>query len=269
MRSHDNMVYLLLQLRAQMEGKLKKSKFINFLNRILFIRDDLPKELEEEFEEYKDIRSIDRIEIAAWIGFILTILLFLLDYKRHVDGEPDLQKQMLFLYLFYSHLIGLLFIILALYIYFRKKWIIQTQPRRGVVIWSMVVLAIIFVMSQTILSWKVRHSLAMYMAFIFMAGWMFSMSHKERMVFTVGTLSIMIYFILSELGLRTDEKIAYLYEVVFLSIIAFYFDSFDYNMKVSNFLAIRRLEEDQVRITKLEEFKSRFFTNMTHELRTP
>jgi len=250
-----------------MAGKLNFKGIGNFLRRILSIRNELPKDLEKDFEEFKDIKSIDRIEVASWIGFILTLLLFILDYMR---WKKDLFViEPLYLSLFYVHLIGLLFIVMALHIYFNKKWIIQTRLRRGVVIWSMVVLALVVVMSQTILSWEVRRSMAMYMAFIFMAGWMFSMSHKERILFTLGTLSLMIYFILEPAEITNDNRLAYLYEVIFLTIIAFYFDAFDYNLKVFNFMSIRRLEEDQERIKKLEEFKSRFFTNLTHELRTP
>ncbi len=63
-----------------MAEELGKNKILNFLNRIFSIRSDVPKELEKEFEEFKDIASISRIEIAAWIGFILMLLLFVLDY---------------------------------------------------------------------------------------------------------------------------------------------------------------------------------------------
>ena len=249
-----------------MAGKLSFKGIGKFLRRILSIRNDLPKDLEKDFEEFKDIKSIDRIEIASWIGFILTLLLFILDYIRWKEGMFEEEPKNL--QLFYVHMTGLLFIVMALHINKNKKWIIQTRLRRGIVIWSMVALALVFVMTQTILSWQVRKSMTMYMAFIFMAGWMFSMSHKERILFTLGTLSLMVYFILDS-ALPAERTLAYLYEVVFLSIIAFYFDAFDYNLKVFNFMSIRRLEEDQGRIRKLEEFKSRFFTNLTHELRTP
>ena len=66
-----------------------------------------------------------------------------------------------------------------------------------------------------------------------------------------------------------DSKIAAFLEVFFLSIVAFIFDAFDFNLNLTNFLNLGKLKKEQERIKQLEEFKSRFFTNLTHELRTP
>ena len=50
---------------------------------------------------------------------------------------------------------------------------------------------------------------------------------------------------------------------------SFFFDAFDYQMKATNFLDKLQIEGEQKRIRQLEEFKSKFYTNLTHEFRTP
>ncbi len=59
-----------------MARKSSVERILNFLRRILSIRNELPEELEKEFIEYKDINSIDRIQTSAWLGFALTICMF-------------------------------------------------------------------------------------------------------------------------------------------------------------------------------------------------
>src|SRR5688572_263280 len=132
-----------------MERNLNSNKVLNFLNRIRPMGHALPKELEAEFIRYKDIKSIDRIGVSAWIGFALTICMFGLDIYRHENGvffeDPWYPR------LFYFHLLGLVFIIPAIHISRNKKWIIQTRLRRGIVIWGMVVMTIIFLLGQSII----------------------------------------------------------------------------------------------------------------------
>ena len=235
---------------------------------MLKIRKSLPKELEREFVTFKDIACIDRIQASAWIGFALTICMFGLDAYRKSTGE--LYSNEYYLPLFYFHLFGILFLAPAIHINQHKKWIIQTRLRRGVVIWGMVVLTIVFMLGQSVLVYLDRDGTVMFLGYIFVASWMFAMSNKERVLLLVGSIliiSITIFYFKE--GLPTSRLISSFLEITFLSAIAFIFDAFDYNLNMSNFLSSREIEREQERISKLEEFKSRFFTNLTHELRTP
>ena len=235
---------------------------------MLKIRKSLPKELEREFVTFKDIACIDRIQASAWIGFALTICMFGLDAYRKSTGE--LYSNEYYLPLFYFHLFGILFLAPAIHINQHKKWIIQTRLRRGVVISGMVVLTIVFMLGQSVLVYLDRGGTVMFLGYIFVASWMFAMSNKERVLFIVGSILIMsITIFYFKEGLPTSRLISSFLEITFLSAIAFIFDAFDYNLNMSNFLSSREIEREQERISKLEEFKSRFFTNLTHELRTP
>ena len=234
----------------------------------LKIRNELPLELEEEFTSYKDIKSINRIQSSAWLGVVLTFCLFGLDLYRYNSGS--LNTHQWYPWLVANHLIGLLFLVPAIHITLRKKWIIQTKQRRGIVIWGMVILSIVFMLGQAILVYLDRGTQVMFLGYIFIFTWMFSMSHKERIWFTIGSFSIMVIviFYLKE-GIDLDRRISNFFEVFFLSITAFIFDAFDFNLNLANFMNLREIEREQERVKKLEEFKTRFFTNLTHELRTP
>src|SRR5690349_20488039 len=155
----------------------------------LKIRNELPPELEEEFTSYKDIKSINRIQSSAWLGAVLTFCLFGLDIYRSYSGS--LQTHQWYPFLVVNHLIGLFFLIPAIHITLHKKWIIQTRLRRGIVIWGMVILSIVFMLGQAILVYLDRGTQVMFLGYIFIFTWMFSMSHKERILFTIGSFSIM------------------------------------------------------------------------------
>lgn len=236
----------------------------------LKIKKALPKDLEREFIAYKDIACIDRIHVSAWIGFALTLCLFGLDLFRYSSDPEGFIQNGYYLILFYIHLLGILFLFPAIYIGRRKKWIIQTRLRRGIVIWGMVFLTITFLLGQSIFAYLDRGSLVLFLGYIFVCSWMFAMSNNERILFIGGSFLIMAFFIVYfKEDLDMGRRISHFLEITFLSITAFMFDAFDYNLNLANFMARRELEREQKRIQKLEEFKSRFFTNLTHELRTP
>lgn len=244
------------------------SRILSFTRSALKFRKDLPPGLQKEFFEYNDIQSIDRICVAAWIAFALSVLLFPLDYSRMKSGEFYVNDT--YRYLFYFHVFGLIFIIPAWTMTFHKPWVISSKQRRGIHIWAMVLLDFIFLFGMAIAVFWDRDGLILYMAFIFISGWMFSMSHKERLLFNLATLPVMFFII----WVKPEEdmsydKLAMYYEIIFLTVIAFFFDTFDYNLNVSNFLARKTIEKERETIQRLEEFKSKFFTNLTHELRTP
>ncbi len=232
------------------------------------IRKDLPKELEQEFITYKDIKSIDRIETSAWIGIALTICLFGLDFYRKEKGL--FEKYEYYDDLFYCHLLGILFLIPAIYTTRYKNWIVQTRLRRGIVIWGMVILTVTFLLSQAVFSYLDRGSTVIFLGYVFVFTWMFSMSHVERILFTVFSFLIMGTVIYNKMAdFDINVTIANFIEIFFLSVIAFAFDAFDFNLNLANFMGQREVQREQERVKKLEEFKSRFFTNLTHELRTP
>lgn len=232
------------------------------------IRKELPSELEKEFIVFKDIKSINRIQASAWLGLALTLCLFGLDYYRWSSGLFEAHP--LYVWLFYVHLSGILFIIPAIHITRNKQWINQTRLRRGIVIWGMVVLTIVFMLPQAVISYLDRLSQVLFLGYIFVFTWMFSMSNKERVLFSFFSISVMIvviFFIAKDIDM--NMKITGFLEIFFLSIVAFIFDMFDFNLNLTNFMNLGKIKKEQERIKQLEEFKSRFFTNLTHELRTP
>jgi hypothetical protein len=105
-----------------MSGK-KKSSWVKLKN-IFELRKELPAELAVQFEDFKDIKSIDRIRTGAWIGVALTFCLFGLDYFRY--NHPNGFQHHYYYLLFYIHLSGLLYLIPAIHITRNREWIIQT-----------------------------------------------------------------------------------------------------------------------------------------------
>ena len=75
------------------------------------IRRSIPSELEKSFEDFKDIRSIDRLQVAAWLGVFLTFALFGLDLSRYVNGTFNLKGNEYYHSLLSIHAIGLLYFI--------------------------------------------------------------------------------------------------------------------------------------------------------------
>ena len=240
-----------------MSGKL--TRLLSYIRQAIRFRKSLPSELVEEFNEYKDIKSLDRIAVAAWIGFSLSVLLLPLDYSRFVSGEFYTHEP--YRYLFYFHLFGLIFLLPAWSMTFHKSRVINTRLNRGIHIWGMVVLTYVYLFGMGILVFWDRDGLIIYMAFIFISSWMFAMSHKERLLFTLTTLPPMFLIILLKPADQVSyDKITMMYEIIFLSVVAFIFDTFDYNLKVSNFLALKRNEaaeyENRVEAMMLQQYTS-------------
>src|SRR5687768_224156 len=128
---------------------LKPGKFFSFFQQAIKFRESLPVELEREFEEYKDIKSIDRIQVGAWIGFFLSLLLLPLDYARIKSGE--FYTNDVYRYLFYFHLFGMVFLLPAWSMTFNKPRVTATKHIRGLHIWGMVVLSYLYLFGMGIL----------------------------------------------------------------------------------------------------------------------
>ena len=232
-----------------------KKRILHNLRKSLRFRSEIPPGYESEFVEYKDIKSIDRIQVAAWIGFFLSLLLLPLDYSRMEAGKFSIEHPT-YRYLFYFHVFGMIFLLPAWTMSFKKEWVISTRLRRGIHIWGMVLLSYVFLFGMGILVFWDRDGLIIYMAFIFISNWMFAMTHKERLLFILTTLPPMFLVILLKPEVSYD-KVAMYYEIIFLSIVAVVFDTFDYNLKVSNFLALKQ--------NQLEEFENRVEAMMLHQ----
>lgn len=240
-----------------MSGNSKQD--VSPLRKMPRIRKSLSPELAGEFTEYKDIKSIDRIAVAAWIGFGLSLFLLPLDYSRMVSGELNSHDP--YRYLFYLHVFGLIFIVPAYSMTFQKAWVNATRLRRGIHIWSMVVLNYVYLFGMGIVVFWDRDGLMVFMAFIFISSWMFAMSHKERILFILTTFPPMFFIIMLKPADQVSyDKLVMIYEISFLSIVAFVFDAFDYNLMVSNFLERKRNEaevyENKVEAVMLQQFTS-------------
>ena len=244
---------------------LQSGSWLSFMKQLLNIQRSIPKEYAVQFEEYKDISAINRLQTAAWLGFTFAICMFGLDIYRYNIGEFHGYKQDLF----YFHLVGVLFIVFAIHIGRNKEWIIQTRLRRGIVIWGMVLMCMIFLLAHSVVIYWERGTTILYLGYVFAFVWMFAMSNNERLVFLLVSTSAMGYAIITKTGITTEERIVSFIEVFFLTLMSFFFDAFDYQMKATNFLDKLQIEGEQKRIRQLEEFKSKFYTNLTHEFRTP
>jgi hypothetical protein len=78
----------------------------------------------------------------------------------------------------------------------------------------------------------------LFLGFVFTGSWMFAMSHKERMLFFVVSLAVITWSILHSPEIKAlDYRIVGFLEVFFLAIVAFFFDGYDYNQKLDNFLS--------------------------------
>lgn len=137
----------------------KPIRFITDFRRFLRIRRELPPGFEKEFEEYTNIESIDRLQVAAWIGFFMSICLFPLDFSRmdEFDTKPIYRQ------LFYLHFFGLLFLIPAISITFNKARVKATRLSRGIHIWDMVIMSFIYLFGMSILVFIDRDGLVLFL----------------------------------------------------------------------------------------------------------
>jgi signal transduction histidine kinase/DNA-binding response OmpR family regulator len=122
---------------------------------------------------------------------------------------------------------------------------------------------------QALVAFKEYESLTLFIAYVIVSNWTFSMNFFQRVSFNLCSVIIMTVFVLSDNSLRPDLLIVKLYEIFFIAVIAFIFHSFDSRLLVANFFHERSLAREKARIEELEGAKSRMYTNLTHEFRTP
>ncbi|HLF65483.1 MAG TPA: HAMP domain-containing sensor histidine kinase, partial [Saprospiraceae bacterium] len=223
----------------------------------------LPHSLRYEFIVQMDRKGIDRVQIISWLGVVLYSCLFLLDYLR-------MQQDSFNRILFYFHIGGALYLFPALLATFAKEKMKATRISRGVVIWFTFLLTTVVLFGQAFESFQEYHSLTMYMTYVIVANWTFAMNHSQRILFNLACMSLMTMGIIT-LG-DTEDNVRFLikiYEVFFFTLIAFIFGTFDYNLRADKFLEEKELVREKARIEELEMLKSRMYTNLTHEFRTP
>lgn len=222
----------------------------------------LPDHLRYDFMVQMDTKCVDRMQIISWLGVVLYVCLFILDYMRAQAGEFDRR-------LFYFHLCGGLYILPALLTTFASEQVKATRISRGVVIWFTFLLTTVALFGQAFVTFEAYNSLTMYMTYVIVANWTFTMNHNQRVLFNLACIVLMLSGIIMNTSGDNVRFMIKIYEVVFFTSIAFIFGLFDYNLRAAKFLEERELVREKGRIEELEMLKSRMYTNLTHEFRTP
>lgn len=199
----------------------------------------LPQSLRYDFMVQMDKKSIDRIQILAWLGTVLYICLFVLDYLRIKNGtfQESIMQQLLF----FTHVGGLLFIVPALLITLHKEKIKATRLSRGIIIWLMFVLMAVFLLFQSILSYMEYSSLTLFMTYVLAANWAFTMNYAQRIALNLICIILMCTWISI---ISIDDRVLFtirVYEATFFPAIAFILGLFDYNTRMAKFLKEQRL----------------------------
>jgi signal transduction histidine kinase/DNA-binding response OmpR family regulator len=216
---------------------------------------------------HRDKISIERIRVISWLGFIMYVSLLGLDAYRFRNGYAEHSYYIKLL--FYTHLGGLLFLLPALATTYAIDWSKATRFSRELVIWYTLGLMTLVLFGQALVAFKEYESLTLFIAYVIVSNWTFSMNFFQRVSFNLCSVIIMTVFVLSDNSLRPDLLIVKLYEIFFIAVIAFIFHSFDSRLLVANFFHERSLAREKARIEELEGAKSRMYTNLTHEFRTP
>lgn len=232
----------------------------------------LPRDLKREFVVQHDAKSIDRLEVVAWMGLILYLGLFYVDILRTEEGT----RGRIFDLFAMVHYTGLLFIPPVVTLLRWKQRVRDSALLRGILIYGMLVIMLVSFFSNAILQYYHKGVLTFYFAFIIVANWALAMTHFQRILFnTLSCLIILLVILLpfpewAEFSFgRNSEQIINVFEAVGVTVVAFILDAFDFNLRVAKFLNEKQLEKEKQRIEELEKFKSRLFTNLTHEFRTP
>ena len=227
----------------------------------------LPDHLRVPFMIEMDKKSIDRIQIISWLATFMYTSLFLLDYRRWRLGMFD--ENPVFLTLFYIHASGLLYFIPALVTTVAKERVKKTMLSRGLVIFFTVALMTGNLLGQTFFSYPLYLSLSLYMIYVLVANWTFTMNHWQRRYFNLGCFLAMCLIINVGAAAKDVRGMISIYEGFFFTIIAFLFGTFDYNLRQAKYLEEQELAKEKARIEELELAKSKMYTNLTHEFRTP
>ena len=189
---------------------------------------------------YQHKKSIDRIQIISWLATVMFTLLLLLDYRRYREGL--FEENSIYRTLFKLHVSGLLYLIPACLTTFAKETVIATRLSRAFVIWLTVALLTFNVLGQAHFSYQLYTTLTLYMIYVLVSNWTFTMNHNQRISFNVCCFLILLVGIQAWEALEDTRKFVSIYEGIFFTIIAFLFGTFDYNLRGLKYLEEQELE---------------------------
>lgn len=200
----------------------------------------LPDHLRHDFMVQMDNKSIDRIQIISWLAFIMYSSLFFLDYRRFQDGL--FQENPVYKTLFYLHLSGLAYLIPALATTLAKDKVKATRLSRGVIFWLTFAFMTGNLLGQSYYSYHEYQSLSLYMIYVLVTNWTFTMNHPQRMFFNLGSFLLLIVGINIGEAAGNVRGLVSIYEGFFFTIIAFLFGTFDYNLRAAKYLEEQELK---------------------------
>jgi signal transduction histidine kinase/DNA-binding response OmpR family regulator len=228
----------------------------------------LPPELVKPFYAQTNLQNIERINIMAWMAFIVYMLILLIDYQR-MESDVYYEKEMIYKGLFWIHIAGVLYLVPIIAIRFNKERIYRREFSPVPIIYGTIGLLALTTIPQSILTFADTGHVTFYLIFILITNWAFALPHRIRIIFNLLSLGIMLFAIIL-IGRR--DVVSYmisLYEVTGFTALAFIFGTFDLNLRASKYMDEKMLETEKNRIEELEKFKSSLYTNLTHEFRTP
>ena len=243
---------------------------------LVFGRPIAPK-LRWDFIMQYDISSISRIRLASWISVILYTLLFYLDYRRLKTGDA-LYEDPAFGYLAIIHQLGLLFLIIAIPTTFRPGVIKESRLYRGLVIYGFLILMIIAVFTNAVLSYHTNGSLVLFVGYLFMTNWALPMTMFQNLMFNVISTALIVWYVINPIDAVYSYEVTQdvgvyrvikCFEAVFMAAIASILAIFDMQLQLDRFEQSEQLRVEKRTIERLERTKSRLYTNIAHEFRSP
>jgi len=246
-------------------------KFADFL----LVGKSLAPNLLNEFIVQNEKKSLDRLQVLAWLSFTLYVMLLYLDIRRKSDGL--FYTHVIYQYLQSIHFSGILFLIPAVALSLWKSQIANNPFYRKLIIYGSLLIFLIAVFSNGVVSYYQSGNMILYVAFILVTNWAFPMNHIQRIVFNLISLATVIFLIINPINsliYYVPEhpdlfRLVTIYEAVGMTVVAYILDAFDFNLRLAKFLDEKQLEQEKEHVVKLERTKSHLYTNLTHEFRTP
>lgn len=219
-----------------------------FRLRMPLLYSSVPASMRHELMVHRDKISIDRIRVISWLGVVMYVSLFLLDYYRYTHGTYA--QSWVFHLLFYLHLGGTLYLLPACLATFADKWSKHSRLSRGFIIWYTFLVMTLILFGQSLLAYRAYASMTMFIAYIIVTNWAIAMNIRQRIVFNLMFLCIMAIFVLTVGDVPQEQKITKLYEILYIIVIAFIFHTFDHRLQVDNFLHEKSLAKEKEEVEK-------------------
>ena len=239
----------------------------------------------QEFRSAIRTDNVKRVYILSGIGLLFFILLLGLDYIRYINGL--LVPGSLVFLLFFNHLAMAFFAIPVLVILNKRKQILTSQYRfERAIIYSTVTYSGICLLTMAVLSLIDRNSILIYGIYVIIINFIIIFPHIERVVFNLLSFLIIITAIIL-VDIRSGRSVVMMYinilECIGMGIPAFAISTHLFNDRIKQFTfdqllrdKTRQIEENNKtlqelteQLRELNEQRSRLYTNITHEFRTP